>query len=151
MFHSVEDGKVVREDTIPSDIGALVDVHDEEETNEDPGEIKGNEFCEEGTELHHIEGFTVVHEATENFRAVPQKVADGLDAEPGTHVGRTVFLVGELEIIEAESGTKQQNDDPVKDLEEETSESYGSVVLAGTNIAQDSGLRAVTFSQVYQQ
>ena len=78
---------------------------------------------------------SIVHESTENFRAVPQKVADGLDAEPGTHVGRTVFLVGELEIIEAESGTKKQDNDPVKDLEEETSESYGSVVLASANIA----------------
>ena len=103
LLHPIEDREVVGEDPIPSNIGALVDVHDEEETNEDPGEIKSNEFAEEGTKLHHIEGFTVVHEATENFRAVPQKVADGLDAEPGTHVGRTVFLVGELEIIEAES------------------------------------------------
>ena len=81
MFHSVGDGKVVREDTIPSDIGALVDVHDEEETDEDPGEIKSNEFAEEGTKLNHIEGFTVIHKAAKNFGTIPQKVADGLDAE----------------------------------------------------------------------
>ena len=120
MLHPIEDGEVVGEDPIPSNIGALVDVHDEEETNEDPGEIKRNEFAEEGTKLNHIEGFTVIHEATENFRSIPQKVTDGLNAEPRTHEGGTVFLVGELEIIEAESGTKKQNDDPVKDLEEET-------------------------------
>ena len=135
MFHPVEDGEVLGEDPVPSNIGALVDVHDEEETNEDPGEVKSDEFGEESAKLNHIEGFTVVHKATKNFRSIPQKVADGLNAEPGTHEGRTVFLVGELEIIEAESDTKKQNHDPVKDLEEETSESYGSVVLAGTNIA----------------
>ena len=136
MFHSVEDGKVVGKDPIPPHIGALVDVHDEEETNEDPGEVKSDELGEESAKLNHIEGFTVVHKATKNFRSIPQKVADGLDAEPGTHEGGTVFLVGELEIIEAESDTKKQNHDPVEDLEEETSESYGSVVLASANIAQ---------------
>ena len=85
LLYPIEYGKVVGEDAIPSNIGALVDVHDEEETNEDPGEIKSDEFGEEGAKLHHIEGFTVVHEATENFRSIPQKVADGLDAEPGAH------------------------------------------------------------------
>ena len=136
MLHTIEDGEVVGEDPIPSNIGALVDVHDEEETDEDPGEIKSNEFAEEGTKLNHIEGFTVVHEATENFRSIPKKVAYGLDAEPGTHEGGTVFLVGKLEIVQAESDTKEKNDNPVKDLEKEASESYGSVVLASANIAQ---------------
>ena len=67
MFHSVEDGKVVREDTIPSDIGALVDVHDDDETYEDPGEVEIDELAEEGAEFYHIERLAIVHEAAEDF------------------------------------------------------------------------------------
>ena len=67
MFHSVGDGKVVREDTIPSDIGALVDVHDDDETYEDLGEVEIDELAKEGAEFDHIERLAIVHEAAEDF------------------------------------------------------------------------------------
>ena len=67
MFHSVGDGKVVREDTIPSDIGALVDVHEDEKPDEDPGEVEIDELAEEGAEFDHIERLAIVHKAAEDF------------------------------------------------------------------------------------
>ena len=80
-------GEGVREDSIPSHVGTLVDIHDDEEPDENLGEIQSDEFAKECTEFYHIEGLAIVHEATEDFRTIPEEVTDGFQTEPGTHEG----------------------------------------------------------------
>ena len=75
MFDSVGDGEGVGEDSIPSHVGALVDVHKNEESNEYLGEVEGDELAKECTEFYHIEGLAIVHKATKHFGAIPDEVA----------------------------------------------------------------------------
>ena len=124
MLDSIENGEGVGEDSIPSNISALVDIHEDQESNEDLGQVQSNELAEEGAELDHIERLAVVHEAAEDFGAIPQEVTDGFNAEPGTHEGRTVLLVSKLEVVQAECVAEEEDHNPIKDLQNETPESY---------------------------
>ena len=67
MLHPIEDGEVVGEDPIPPHVGALVDVHKNEESNEYLGEVEGDELAKECTKFYHIEGLAIVHETAEDF------------------------------------------------------------------------------------
>jgi hypothetical protein len=130
LFYSIGEGEILRNFAIPSNIDMLVDVHNKEESDEDDGEIKVNKFSEEDTEFDKIESFCHIHHAAEHLRVVSDEVADCLNAEPGTHEGGAVGLVGKLEVIKTKTDTKEKNDDPVQNLEEEAAYSNRSIILA---------------------
>ena len=69
MLDPIGDGEGVGEDSIPTYVGALVDIHDDQEANEDLGKVESDELAKECAELHHIECLTVVHEATKDLGA----------------------------------------------------------------------------------
>ena len=58
-----------------------------------------------------------------------EKVVNGLDFSPGTHVCRAVRLVGKLEVIKVETVTIEKNDNPVHNLEKEAADCYRSIIL----------------------
>ena len=107
MLHPVGDGEGIGEDTVPPDICALVHVHHNEKSDEDLGEAEFDEFDKETAELDHIEGFAIVHEATEDFRAISQEVTDCFNGEPCAHEGGAALLVCKLKIIKLECITKE--------------------------------------------
>ena len=136
MLDSIENGEGIGEDSIPPYISALVDIHEDQESNEDLGQVQSDEFAEEGAELDHIERFTIIHEAAEDFGAIPQEVTDGFNAEPGTHESRTVLLVSKLEVVQAECVAEEEDHNPIEDLKNETPEGYRPIVFTCADISQ---------------
>ena len=45
-------------------------------------------------------------------------------------------MIAELQVIKTQGGSKQENDKPVKDLQDEAADSNASVVLAGTDVSK---------------
>ena len=71
------------------------------------------ELLEDDGELAHIKGFGLIHGASKNFRAISEKIADGLDNSPGTHVGGHSWLICELQVMEAKGFAKEADHDPI--------------------------------------
>ena len=63
-----------RELSIPSHIHTLEDIHEQEESDEDGGEVPVDEFDKDDRPLHKIEGFGHVHHATKDITTVPDEV-----------------------------------------------------------------------------
>ena len=136
MFATVAQRETLGELVVPPHVDTLVDIHEDQESNEDLGQVQSDEFAEEGAELDHIERLAVIHEAAEDFRAIPQEVTDGFNAEPGTHESRTVLLVSKLEVVQAECVAKEEDHNPIEDLKNETPEGYRPIVFTCADISQ---------------
>ena len=77
-----------------------------------------------------IKSFGHIHQAAEDITAIPQEVADSFKDSPGTHIARDTWLVGKLKIVDPNGDTKQDDNNPIKQLKDKTANSYGSVVAA---------------------
>ena len=67
---------------------------------------------------------------------MPDKVVNSLNNSPGAHVGRDLFLVSKLEVIEAEDTAKEIYSNPVELLEDERSYTNTSIVLGHVDTTQ---------------
>ena len=83
--------------------------------------------------LDHIEGFGHVSHAAEDFSIISKKVINCFRYQPCAHNCGAPFLIAELEIIKTKTTTKQQQDDPINNLQDETTDGYASVVLVRIN------------------
>ena len=108
---------MLRELVIPPHVDTLEHVHEEEESNEDGREVPVHEFDKDDAPLDHIERLGHVHHAAEDIITIPDEVVYGFNNHPGAHVCGTLCLVGKLEVVEAESDSKQEDDDPVNNLQ----------------------------------
>ena len=106
-----EDAGVV---AIPTNIGKLIDVDENQESNEDDRESSSEKFFEEERVLHKVESLSHVHHAAEDITSVPEEVTDCLNDRPRAHVPWDTWLIGKLEIIHSNGDTEQDNDDPIK-------------------------------------
>ena len=86
--------------------------------------------------LYKIEGLGNIHEAAEDIPTIPGEVADSLYNSPCAHVSRDTELIGKLEVIDAKPVTKQKDDDPIKEFENETTNHNCSVVFTRIQIAK---------------
>lgn len=102
---------------VPSHVNTLHDIHEEEESDEDGGEIPVDEFHEDDGPLNHVEGLRHVHHTAKDLAVVSEEVTDGFNDNPGAHEGRALGLVGKLEIVKTKSDAKEENDNPVQDLQ----------------------------------
>ena len=100
----------------------------DDESEEDGTKLAGHLVEEEG-ELADIKGFALIHAAGKDVGAVPHEVTYSLDDCPGAHVGRDAWLVGELEVVEAEDVTEEADDDPIELFQYQWSNTHTSVVL----------------------
>ena len=100
----------------------------DDESEEDGTKLAGHLVEEEG-ELADIKDFAFIHAAGEDVGPVPQEVTYSLDDCPGAHVGRDAWLLGELEVVEAEGVTEEADDDPIKLFQYQGSYTHTSVVL----------------------
>ena len=111
---TVGHGEALAEAVVPSYIGILKHVDDDEESDEDLREATDDELHEEDTVLDEVEGLGHVHHAHEDLRPIPEEVVDRLHNHPGAHCSGDASLVGELKIVKSETVTEQEEDDPVK-------------------------------------
>ena len=99
---------------IPTNIGELINVDEDQEPNEDDRESSSEEFLEEEGMLYKVESLGHVHHAAVDTTSIPEEITDCLNDCPRTHVARYTWLIGKLEIIYSNRDTKQDNDDPIK-------------------------------------
>ena len=92
---------MIRELVVPPYIYALEHVHEEEEPDNDAGEISIDELDKDDGPFNKIESFGHVHHAAEDITVIIDEVVDCLGDYPGTHEGRALGLIGELEVVEA--------------------------------------------------
>ena len=109
VSHTEDRGETV----VPSNVGILVDVDENEESNEDTREASTEKLLEQEGMFHQVEGFGHIHEATVHIPTIPGEVADSLNDSPGAHVGGDTRLVGKLEVINPKLGAKENEDDPI--------------------------------------
>ena len=79
--------------------------------------------------LYKIKSFTHIHHATEHIPTIPQEVADRLNNSPGAHVCGDPRLVGKLKVVNAKLGSKEDEDDPVKKLQNKATDRNCSIIL----------------------
>ena len=79
--------------------------------------------------LYKIKSFRHIHHTTVNIPTIPQEVADSLNNSPGAHIGGDARLVGKLQVINAKLGSKENEDDPVKQLQNKTADRDCSIIL----------------------
>ena len=89
------------ETVVPPHIDTLKDVHEEEESDEDGREASVNEFDKDDGPFDEIERLRHVHHAAEDITVIIDEVVDCFGDYPGTHEGRALGLIGELEVVEA--------------------------------------------------
>ena len=70
-----------------------------------------------------IESFCHVHKASIDFCTVPHEVVDGLDRGPGAHGGGAARLIGKLKMVDTKGRTKEEENDPVQELQYQTTHS----------------------------
>ena len=70
----------------------------------------------------NVESLGHVHGAGKDLAPTPQKIVYSLYNKPGTHVGGTLWLVGKLKIIKLEAVSIEKDDDPINNLEEQTTD-----------------------------
>ena len=128
LTHAVADCEAGRNFSTETDIGELLDVHEDDEPQKDGAELERHLVEEEG-ELANIEGLALIHRAAKDIRSVSEEVTGGLDNGPGAHVGGDVGLVGELEIVKSKSLAKEADHNPVKLFQNERCYANTSVVL----------------------
>ena len=118
-----------RELVVPSDVCKLVDVNENEQSDKDCRESCLQEFLEENGVLYKIKSFTHIHHATEHIPTIPQEVADRLNNSPGAHVRGDPWLVGKLKVVNAKLSSKEDEDDPVKKLQNKATDRNCSIIL----------------------
>ena len=74
-----------------------------------------------------------VHGAAEHLRAIPQEVVHSLHHCPGTHGGGAASLIGKLEVIQSKSRPKENQKNPVNQLEKKATNGNASIVFAHIN------------------
>ena len=79
--------------------------------------------------FYKIKGLGHVHKTAEDIATIPHEVTDSLNDSPGTHIGRDTGLVGKLKIIYAKLGSKENEDDPISQLQNKTTDSNCPIVL----------------------
>ena len=89
------------ETVVPSYIDTLKHVHEEEESDEDGGEASVDEFDKDDGPFDEIERLGHIHHAAKDITVIIDEVVDCLGDYPGTHEGRALGLIGELEVVEA--------------------------------------------------
>ena len=65
----------------------------------------------------YIESFCHIHSTHKHFRPIPKEVVNGFQDSKCTHIARYVRLVSKLEVMESEGVPKEEDDNPVKTLE----------------------------------
>ena len=79
--------------------------------------------------LYKIKSFRHIHHTTVNIPTIPQEVAGSLNNSPGAHVGGDARLVGKLQVINAKLGSKENEDDPISQFQNQTTDSNRPIVL----------------------
>ena len=119
-----------------SDVGILVSVDEYEQSDEDGRQSSLQEFLEQDRVLYKVKCLSHVHQAAEDIPTIPQEVAGSLNDSPGTHVGRDIRLIGELQFVDAKLGSKENDEDPIQQFEYKAADCNCSVVLAGVYISK---------------
>ena len=79
--------------------------------------------------FYKIESFSHIHQTTEDIPTIPQEVAGSLNNSPGAHVGGDARLVGKLQVVNAKLGSEENEDNPVKQLQNKTADRNCSIIL----------------------
>ena len=98
LADAVADGEAGRYFTSKLDIGELVDIHIDYESEEDGTELQKHLPKQDG-ELTNIKSFAFVHGASKHVGAISEEIPNCLHDCPGAHVSRHTRLVGELEVM----------------------------------------------------
>ena len=69
-----------------------------------------------------IESFSHIHKTCIDFCTVPHEVVDGLECSPGAHGGGAAWLIGKLKMVDTKGRTKEEEDDPVQELQYQTTQ-----------------------------
>ena len=135
LADAIADSEAGRDFSTKSDVGELLDVHVDNESEEDGAELERH-LMEEHGEPTNIKGLTLVHRTSKDLGSVSDEVADRLDDGPGANIGGDTGLVGELEIMEPKSITKETDHDPVKLFEHKRSYAYTPIILINVDASK---------------
>ena len=83
--------------------------------------------------LYKVEGFTHVHHATKDFTIMSKKIVNSFNYRPGTHRSGTARLVGKLQLVNTKNIPVKDKDDPIQELQNETTDRYASIIRAGVD------------------
>ena len=85
MADAISETEDVRERSVPRDIGELIGVDEDEESDEDGRETSIKKLTEEHRMFNKIESFGHIHHASKDFSTMSEKLVNSLNNSPGAH------------------------------------------------------------------
>ena len=123
-------GKRWRDLTIQSYIGCLVHIYEDKQSNEDHWEASSDHFPEKKAMKSQVKSLGHVHGTCEHLWAILHVPVHSLYHSPGAHGGGTTSLIGKLKVIEAKLDSKQKNENPVNQFQQNAADGNAAVILA---------------------
>ena len=122
-------------EAIPSDISKLELVDDDKEPDEDLRKIGFQKLKKKQRMSYKVESLGHVSLTSEYFRPIPQEISYSFHYRPCTHRCWCTFLVGKLKIIQKKFFSKEFDDDPIKYLQDKTTNSNRPIIFTWTYAA----------------